>query len=87
MTLHRLIEILKQAKHSMTNIDQLIKGANDLVLDCKEKLKVLNIFFHPLTRLNKKKIDPKYRKYEKIAEIINFATDGIVLFNKLKKKH
>jgi uncharacterized protein YoxC len=86
ITLRKAIEMLKQTKHSMTHVDQLIKTANDLALDFKEKSEALNILFRPLMRLSKKKIDPKYQKYEKIAEMINFATDGIVLFNELKKK-
>lgn len=72
---------------TLRKMTEVLKTTNDLALDFKEKSKALNLFFQPLARLTKKKIDPKHQKYEKIAEIINFATDGIVLFNRLKKKH
>lgn len=87
ITLHKVIEMLKTTKRSMTNVDKLLKTTNDLALDFKEKSEAMNVFFRPLTKWNKKKIDLKHQKYEAIAEIINFATDGIVLFNKLKKRH
>jgi uncharacterized protein YoxC len=72
ITLHKVIETLKTA--------------NDLALDIKEKSEALNVVFRPLTKFGKKK-EKHSQNYEKIIEIINFATDGIVLFNRLKRKH
>jgi len=71
---------------TLRKVDQLLKTTNDLALDFKDKSETLNILFRPLAKLGKKKADPKHRKQEKIAEIIDLATDGIVLFNRLIKK-
>jgi uncharacterized protein YoxC len=93
IALRNLIQTLKRTKSIMNHIDhitidsqELIKNTNDLTLDFKEKSEALNVFFRPLAKLNKKKADSKHDNYEKIAELIDFATEGIVLFNKLKKK-
>lgn len=81
IALCHIIQTLKQSKH-------MIKNVNDLALDLKEKSESLNLFFRPLEKLSKKKTEGKHLKtYEKAAEVINFATDGILLFNKLKRKH
>jgi uncharacterized protein YoxC len=95
VTLCKVIETLKKAKRMMANLDdiseeslKLIKASNDLVSDFKEKSEALNFFFRPLAKFSKKKTESKHhRNYDKIAEIINFAADSIVLFNKLKRKH
>ena len=55
ITLIKVIEILKQMKRSTIHVDQLLKTANDLTLDVKKKSEALDVFFQPLTRLNKKK--------------------------------
>jgi uncharacterized protein YoxC len=71
---------------TLIKVIRLLKTTNDIALDFKKKSEALNVFLQPLKKLDKKKIDLKHRKYDKIAEIINFATDGIALFNTLKKK-
>jgi uncharacterized protein YoxC len=86
ITLIKVIEILKQMKRTTTHVDQLLKTANDLTLDFKKKSEILNIFFQPLTRLSKKNINRKRHNYEKIAEIIQFATEGLALLKTLKGK-
>jgi uncharacterized protein YoxC len=81
ITLRRVIETLKQSKNTLKNV-------NHLTLDLQQKSEALNLFFRPLTNLTKKKTTPKNLKnYEKAAEVIKFASDGVLLFNKLKRKH
>jgi uncharacterized protein YoxC len=76
MTLRKVMHLSKESQ-------KLIKNTNDLALDLKEKSEALDTFFRSI----KKKLHPKNNKVEKIAEVLNFATDGIVLFNRFKKKH
>lgn len=71
---------------TLIKVIRLLKTTNDIAVDLKKKSETLNVFFQPLKKFDKKKSDLKNRKYDKIAEIISFATDGIALFNKLKKK-
>ncbi len=70
---------------TLTKLNEMLKTTNDLALDLKEKSQALNVFFRPLSGFGKK-TDKKHRKSNKIAEIIQFATDGIALFNAFKKK-
>lgn len=80
IALRNLILTLRQSRHTLQNI-------NHLTLDLKAKSEALNLFFNPLAKLSKKKTDLKHLKnFEKAAEMINFATDGILLFNKLRKR-
>lgn|ERR1700722_18134770 len=60
-----------------------LRNVNGLLIDLKEKSATLNVFFRPLKLWNKKKAQGRY---EKIGEIVTFITEGMVLFNKLKKK-
>ncbi len=81
MTLRDVSNTLKQSK-------QMIRNFDELIANLKEKSQALDLFFKPLEKLSKKKAETKNLKnYEKAAEVINFATDGILLFNKLKRKH
>ena len=72
---------------TLRKVDRLLNTTNDLALDIKEKSETLNIFFRPLAKLGKKKADPKHRKHGEIVDIVDFVTDGVILFNKLIKKH
>jgi hypothetical protein len=80
VALYNLMQTLRQSKHT-------IRHVNALTLDLKQKVDSLNFLFQPLAKLNKKKIGPKNLKnFEKAAEVINFAADGVQLFKKLKRK-
>jgi uncharacterized protein YoxC len=83
ITLHRILGTLKQTKRTLLHVDHLAKTTDEVALDLKEKLKALNFFFRPLEKLNKKKTP---HRSENIADIVQFAAEGISLFNNLKKK-
>lgn len=92
-TLRKVMQTLHTSKRAIKNLDhiseegkKLIRTSNDLAIDIKEKSEALNFFFHPLEKLNKRRSDPRHLQVEKIAEIINFAMNSMVLLNKLKKK-
>jgi uncharacterized protein YoxC len=70
---------------TLRKVDRLLKTTNALALDIKSKSETLDIFFRPLARLGKKKGDTKHRKHDEIIDIVDFVTEGVVLFNKLKK--
>src|ERR1700722_2880898 len=72
---------------TLHKVNGLLKTSNDLALDLKDKSKTLNVFFHPLKFWNKKKAHPNWRRRGKIGEILTFIADGMLLFNKLKKKN
>ena len=78
-----LVMTLIQTRRTLSRIDKLTKTVNEIALDLKEKSEALNIVFRPLARLNKKKVE---RHSQNVAEIIEFASEGITLFNRLKKK-
>jgi uncharacterized protein YoxC len=93
VAISKIMRILKTSNRTMKNIEHitdesksLVKNANDLTADIKEKSESLNFLFRPLSRLNKSKSNPQQYQAEKIAAIINYATDTLMLFNKLKKK-
>ncbi len=80
IALFRVIRTLKQC-------DPLIKNANYLVSDLKEKSERLNILFRPLAHMGKKKGESKTTKnLDTVANVLNFATDGLLLFNKFRRK-
>lgn len=80
VALYDFIQTMKQSKHT-------IRHVNALTVDLKEKLDALNFLFQPLVKLSKKKTAHKNLKnFEKAAEVINFAADGVQLFKTLKRK-
>lgn len=80
VALYDFIKTMKQSKH-------MIRHVNSLAVDLKAKSDSLNFLFHPLAKLSKKKTaDKKLKNFEKAAEVINFAADGVQLFKKLKRK-
>lgn len=68
------------------NVLQTLKTANPLIKDVKEKVSSLDFIFDPLAKLRQAKASGKHYQAEKIGAIVNFATDTLVLFNKLRKK-
>ncbi len=82
IALHRMLGTLKQTKRTLVQVDHLVKTADEVALDLKEKLEALNFFFRPLAKLDKKKTP---HRSDKIADILQFAAEGISLFNNLKK--
>ena len=40
---------------TLCKVIELLKTTNDLALDFKEKSKILNLFFRPLAKLNKRR--------------------------------
>jgi hypothetical protein len=73
ITLQKVIATLKQTKHILGHVDHITKttsGAMDLVLK-------------PLARLNKKKAQ---RHSQTITDVVQFAAEGIALYNQLKKR-
>lgn len=73
VTLQKVIATLKQTKHILGHVDHITKTASG----------ALNIVFKPLSRLNKKKAE---RHSQTIADVVQFAAEGIGLYNQLKKR-
>lgn len=65
---------------------QTLNVTQPLIKDVKEKIASLDFIFEPLARLKASKASPKHHQAEKIAALVNFATDSLVLFNKIRKK-
>lgn len=83
VSLRKIQGTLKQTNRTLVHVDQLSKTANDIALDLKEKSEALNVVFKPLAKLNKKKAA---RHSQAISDVVQFAAEGITLYNQLKKK-
>ncbi len=73
ITLQKVIATLKQTKHILGHVDQITKTTSG----------ALNIVFKPLALLNKKKAE---RHSQTIADVVQFAAEGISLYNQIKKR-
>lgn len=75
----------------LLSIKGLIKNANELTCDLKEKSASLNFLFRPLAGLSKKHSHEVSEKIshnkEKIGEAIEWLLSGIALFSKFKNKY
>lgn len=82
-------QILNKLEHELVDMSgesvKLIKNANELTEDIKKKTESLNFLFRPLFKFNKEKSeDNEHDNYEKVSNIMNYISQGILLFKKLK---
>ncbi|HSW85918.1 MAG TPA: DUF948 domain-containing protein [Rhabdochlamydiaceae bacterium] len=96
ITLKNAAASLKQTKHILNKLEhelvdisgesvKLIKVANELTTDIKKKTESLNFLFRPLFKINKEKSEEdEHDNYAKVSNIMNYISQGILLFKKLK---
>lgn len=93
MTLIRLRKVLKKTDRVLSDVHQtlntlsvpsseLIQNSNRFVLDLKRKSEGLDVLFRPLYALKKS----ESHSGGKFSDIAIFVTEGIHLFNKIKKE-
>ncbi len=96
MTLQRLRRVMKKTDRLLTETHRLVHtlsepsaellhNTNKLVVDIKKKSEGLDVLFRPLYNLKKEKTEG-HKGYEKIAELLECAVEGVRLFNKIRNE-
>jgi uncharacterized protein YoxC len=96
ITLQRLRRVIRKTDRTLTEICyllhsisapsiEMVDGVNKLIGDVQKKLEGLDVLFHPLYGLKKEKSEG-HTTSEKIYGVLEYITEGVHLFNKIKKE-
>jgi len=96
ITLHKVRKVAKKTDHVLSAVYHLLRSitepsvdliqhTDELVRDVKKKAEGLDVLFHPLYEMKKEKSEePKGCK--KICDLLEYVSEGIHLFNKIKNE-